>query len=140
MFHVALKLNKANAILSKLRPVLGLKTLRSVYYAILHCFGRKTLIQFIQLHLLQKNPSECSFKAEISTQVLYFRSPIFLSTLKRQPLKNAFLLENLWQGYILLFSIAVSSFLLSHTLMILDDQISVILTYPFFKLKPIVDI
>ena len=32
--HVALKLNKANAMLSKLRHVLDLKTLRSVYYAI----------------------------------------------------------------------------------------------------------
>ena len=32
--HVALKLNKASAMLSKLRHALDLKTLRSVYYAI----------------------------------------------------------------------------------------------------------
>ena len=32
--HVALKLNKANAMLSKLRHILDIKTLRSVYYAI----------------------------------------------------------------------------------------------------------
>ena len=32
--HVALELNKANAMLSKLRHVLDIKTLRSVYYAI----------------------------------------------------------------------------------------------------------
>ena len=32
--HAALKLNKANAMLSKLRHVLDIKTLRSVYYAI----------------------------------------------------------------------------------------------------------
>ena len=32
--HVALKLSKANANLSKLRHVLDIKTLRSVYYAI----------------------------------------------------------------------------------------------------------
>ena len=32
--HVALKLNKANAMLSKLRHVLDIKTLRSVYYAV----------------------------------------------------------------------------------------------------------
>ena len=32
--HVAFKLNKANAMLSKLRHVLDIKTLRSVYYAI----------------------------------------------------------------------------------------------------------
>ena len=45
--HVAFKLNKANAMLSKLRHVLDTKTLRSVYYALfeLHLFGQKTLIQ-----------------------------------------------------------------------------------------------
>ena len=32
--HVVLKLNKANAMLSKLRHALNTKTLRSVYYAI----------------------------------------------------------------------------------------------------------
>ena len=67
MFHVALKLNKANAMLSKLRPVLDLKTLRSVYYAILHCFGRKTVYSaaFItkkipqNVLLKQKFPHRC---------------------------------------------------------------------------------
>ena len=32
--HVAVKLNKANAMLSKLRHVLGNKSLRSVYHGI----------------------------------------------------------------------------------------------------------
>ena len=57
--HVALKLNKANAMLSKLRHVLDIKTLRSVYYAIfdpicatLHLFGHKTLIQLKKASLI----------------------------------------------------------------------------------------
>ena len=50
--HVALKLNKANAMLSKLRYVLDTITLSqsvvqylSLFYAMLHFFGHKT--QFI---------------------------------------------------------------------------------------------
>ena len=36
--HVALKLNKANAMLSKLRHASDIKTLRLVYYAILESY------------------------------------------------------------------------------------------------------
>ena len=50
--HVALKLNKANAMLSKLRHVLDIKTrgqsvmlYLSPIYAMFHLFGHKTLIQ-----------------------------------------------------------------------------------------------
>ena len=44
--HVAPKLKKVNAILSKLAHVLDLKSLRSVYYAVFECnlFEHKTLI------------------------------------------------------------------------------------------------
>ena len=44
--YVAPKLNKVNAMLSKLAHVLDLKTLRSVYYAVFEChlFEHKTLI------------------------------------------------------------------------------------------------
>ena len=63
--HVALKLNKANAMLSKLRHVLDIKTLRSVYYAIFEsylCFASLVWAQdnnsVKKLHLLQKNPSD----------------------------------------------------------------------------------
>ena len=82
-------------MLSKLRHVLDLKTLRSVYNAMLHCFGRKALIQLKGCIYYRKNPSECSFKAEIPTQVLYLSSQKILSTLIRQSLKTAFLLANL---------------------------------------------
>ena len=68
--HVALKLNKANAMLSKLRHLMDIKTLRSVYYAIfepyvecyvsamLHLFGHKTLIQLKGFTYYRKSPSD----------------------------------------------------------------------------------
>ena len=59
--RVALKLNKANAILSKLKHVLDIKTLRSVYYAIFEshlCYVSLVWAQnnnsVKRLHLLQK--------------------------------------------------------------------------------------
>ena len=59
--HVALKLNKANAMLSKLRRVLDVKTLRSVCYAIFEshlCHASLVLAQNTnsvkRLHLMQK--------------------------------------------------------------------------------------
>ena len=51
--HVAVKLNKANAMLSKLRHVLDIKTLR-----LFHLFGHKTLIQLKGFNYYRKNPSE----------------------------------------------------------------------------------
>ena len=52
-------------MLSKLRHVLDIKTLSSVYYAIfesiyavLHLFGHKTLIQLKGFTYYRKNPSE----------------------------------------------------------------------------------
>ena len=98
--HVAVKLNKANAMLSKLRHVLDIKTLRSVYYAIFEshvCYvslvWAKNTNSVKRLQLSQKNPSECSFKVEIPIQVLYLKCK--KSPLIRQPLKSAFLLANL---------------------------------------------
>ena len=59
--HVALKLNKANAMLSKVRHVLDIKTLRSVYYAIFEshlCYASLVWAQNLnsvkRLYLLQK--------------------------------------------------------------------------------------
>ena len=62
--NVALKLNKANAMLSKLRHVLDIKTLRSVYYAIFESHLWYTLFVWAQNTQLKgfayyrKNPSE----------------------------------------------------------------------------------
>ena len=59
--QVALKLNKASAMLSKLRHVLDIKTLRSLYYAIFEsclCYaslsGAQNTNSVKRLHLLQK--------------------------------------------------------------------------------------
>ena len=69
---VALKLNKTNAMLSKLRHVLDINTLRSLYYPIFDSLLRYTSLVLVQdtnsvkrLHLLSKNTSEWSFRAEI---------------------------------------------------------------------------
>ena len=101
--HAALKLNKANAMLSKLRHVLDIKTLRSVYYAIFEphlCYASLVWAQNAnsvkRLYSLQKNPSDyCSFKVEFPIQVLYLKCSKFLSPSIRQVLKTAFLLANL---------------------------------------------
>ena len=63
--------NKANAMLSKLRHVLNVKTLRSAFYAVFESHLCHASLAWVQntnsvnrLHLLE-NLSECSFKAEI---------------------------------------------------------------------------
>ena len=66
IYYVALQLNKASAMLSKLRHLLDIKTLRSDYtlqywspiYAMLHLSERKTLIQFKGFIYYRTNPSE----------------------------------------------------------------------------------
>ena len=98
--HVALKLNKANAMLSKLKHVLDIKTLRSVYYAIFEPHSCYTSLVWAQntnsvkrLHLSQKK----------SLRIMFFKSrnsrtgpsvKVSKSPLIRQLLKTAFLLAN----------------------------------------------
>ena len=69
--HVALRLNKANAMLSKLRHILDIKTLRSVYYAIFEshlCYASLVWAQNTKsvkiLSLLQKK----------SLRIMFFQS------------------------------------------------------------------
>ena len=71
---VALKLNKANAMLLKLRHVLDIKTLRSVYYAIFEshlCYALLVWAQYTnsvkRLHLLQMK----------SLRIMFFQSRNF---------------------------------------------------------------
>ena len=66
--HVTIKLNKANAMLSKLRHVLDIKTLRSVYNAIFEphlCYASLVWTQNTnsvkRLHLLQKKSLRLMF-------------------------------------------------------------------------------
>ena len=72
--HVALKLNKANAILSKLKHVLDIKALRSVYYAIFEshlCYASLVWAQHTnsvkRFHLFQKK----------SLRIMFFQSRNF---------------------------------------------------------------
>ena len=69
--HVAVKLNKANAMLSKLRHALDIKTLRSVYYAIFESHLCRASLVWVQntnsvkrLHLLLKK----------SLRIMFFQS------------------------------------------------------------------
>ena len=66
--HLALKLSKTNAMLSKLRNVLDIKTLKSVYYAIFKshlCYASLVWVQSITLfkilHLLRKRSFRIMF-------------------------------------------------------------------------------
>ena len=61
----------------------------SPIYAMLHMFGYKIRIQLKGSSYYRKNPSKCSFKAEIPIQAIYLKFPKFLSPLIRQPLKTA---------------------------------------------------
>ena len=85
---MALKLNKANAKLSKLRHVLDIKTLRSVYYAIFEshlCYASLLWAQNTnsvkRIHLLQKKSLRKMFFQSRSSHIrpLFKMSKIFKS-------------------------------------------------------------
>ena len=68
--HVALKLNKANAMLSKLRHALNIRTLTSVYYSIFESYLFYASLGWAQntnsvkrLHLLQKKSPSIFFQS-----------------------------------------------------------------------------
>ena len=96
--HVILKLNKANAMLPKLRNVFDIKTRRPIYYAIFEyhlCYASLAWAQNTnsvkRLHLLQK----------ISLRIMFFQSrnshtrPLFKMSKILSPLKTAFSSANL---------------------------------------------
>ena len=85
---MAVELNKANSMLSKLRHVLDSKTLRSVCYAVFEshlCYVSLIWTQNTnsgkRIHLLQKKVEECCFRVEILMLVLYLDTLRFLSAL-----------------------------------------------------------
>ena len=99
---MALKLNKANAMLSKLRYGLGTKTLRPVYYAVfesmLHLFRYKTLI-FKRFHLLQKKSLRIMFfqNRNFQTGPLLQTSKI-LKTFNKAAFKNCIFIRKSLKG------------------------------------------
>ena len=143
--HVAIKLNKGNAMLSKLRHILhkrsqSLMQYLNPIYSMLHSFGHKTLIQSKDFTYNRKKPSGCSLRVKIPTVVFYLKTPKFASPLIRLPLKTAFSFANISRGYWHLSSMAGSSFCLNITLAVPDGQIFVTSKYPYTELKPRVNI
>ena len=102
--HVALKLNKANAILSKLRHVLDIKTLRSVYYAIFEshlCYASlvwaQSNISVKRLHLLQKKSLRLMFfQSRNSHTGPLFKTSKILKSFDKTALENCiFIIKSL---------------------------------------------
>ena len=143
--HVAIKLNKGNAMLSKLRHILHkrsqpLMQYLNPIYSMLHSFGHKTLIQSKDFTYNRKKPSGSFLRVKIPIAGFYLKTPKFASPLIRLPLKTAFSFANISRGYWHLSSIAGSNFPLNITLTVPDGQILVTSKYPYTELKPMVNI
>ena len=104
--HVALKLNKANAMLSKLRHVLDIKALRSVYYTIWEshlCYYSLVWTQSTnsvkRLHLLQKNSLRIMFFQSRNFQTgLSFRVSKILKSFDKTALGNCIFISKSLKG------------------------------------------
>ena len=104
--HVALKLNKANAMLSKLSHVLDIKTLRSVYYAIFEshlCYASLVSAQnnnsVKRLHLLHKKSLRLMFfqRRNSHTGPLFKMSKI-LKSFDKTALENCIFISKSLKG------------------------------------------
>ena len=107
--HVAFKLNKANAMLSELRHVLDIKTLRSVYYPIFEshlCYASLVWAQNTNsvkmLHLLQKKSLRLMFfqSRNSHTGPLFKVSKILIS-FDKADLENCIFISNSLKGLLL---------------------------------------
>ena len=104
--HVALKLNKANAMLSKLRYVLDIKTLRSVYYAIFEshlCYASLAWVQnnnsLKRLHLLQKKSLRLMFfQSRNSHTGPLFKMSKILKSFNKTALENCIFISKSLKG------------------------------------------
>ena len=104
--HVALKLYKANAMLSKLRHVLDIKTLRSVYYAIFEshlCYASLVWAQNTnsvkRLHLLQKKFLRIMFfQSRHSHTYLLFKVSKILKCFDKRVLQNCIFISKSLKG------------------------------------------
>lgn len=112
--HVAIKLNKVVAMLSKLKYFVDRNTLMSVYYAMFESYLCCASLVWDQstslvkrLDLLQKNSLRIML---FSTQAIYLKNPNFLSPFISLLQKTAYLLEDQSRGYCFLPLIAGSVF------------------------------
>ena len=104
--HVALKLNKANAMLSKLRHVLDMKTLKSVYYAIFesHLFyaslvWAQNTNSVKRLHLLQKKSLQMFFQSRNSNKgPLFIKVSKILKSFDKTALENCIFISKYLKG------------------------------------------
>ena len=104
--HVSLKLNKANAMLSKLRHVLDIKTLRSVYYAIFEshlCYASLVWAQnnnsVKRFHLLQKKPLRLMFfQSRNSHTGPLFKMSKILKSFDKAALENCIFISKSLKG------------------------------------------
>ena len=103
--HVALKLNKANTMLSKLRHVLDIKTLRPVYYAIFEshlCYASLVWTQNTnsvkRLHLLQKKCIRMFFQSRNSHTGPFFKVSKILKSLDKTALENCIFISKSLKG------------------------------------------
>ena len=133
-------------MLSKLRHILRIKTLRSSYNVIFEshlCYASLVYFQNTnsvkRLHVLQKKIIQNNFLSKLEFPhwpFILFKFSKILEFFDKTALENC-------NGYCLPSSIAASNFLLSHTLrvrVLLDGQYLVILKYPLTILKAMFDI
>ena len=106
--HVALKLNEANAMLPKLRQVLDIKTLRSVYYAIFESLLWYASLVWAQntnlakrLHLLQKKYLRIMFfQSRNSHTGPLFKVSKILKSFDKTALENCIFYEKIFKRVI----------------------------------------
>ena len=106
---MALKLNKASAMLSKLRHVLDIKTLTSVYYAIFESHLCSVSLVWAQntnlvkrLHLLKKNPLRIMFfQSRNSHTGPFFKVSKVLKSLDKTALENCIFIGKSLKGLLL---------------------------------------
>ena len=104
--HVALKLNKANVMLSKLRHVIDIKTLRSVYYAIFKshlCYASLVRVQSTnsvkRLHLLEKKSLRIMFfQSRNSRTGPLFKVSKILKSFDKTALENCIFINKYLKG------------------------------------------
>ena len=105
--HVALKLNKANAMLSKLRHALDIKTLRSVYCAIFESHLYYASLAWAQdsnsvkrLHLLQKKSLRLMFfQSRNSHTGSLFKMSKILKSFDKTALENSIFISKSIKGF-----------------------------------------
>ena len=140
------KLNKANDMLSKLRHVLDINTLRSVYCAIFEshlCYASlvwaRNTNSVKRLRFLKKKSLRITlFPSRNSHTWPLFKLSKFLKSFDKTALEKCIFISKSLNGLLPSIFNNWFKFSLRHALMILDGQILLILKYALTVLKPMV--